>query len=139
MKARTIGPLLMMTAGAAVIFVPSATWVGAGEQEVCDTVLVQPARDNVEEQIIELCDPCETLPAQLGVTEPCIVDTVPETTGVPETTTGAPETTSGGVGSGGGSLPETGSSNLGFIVLGGALVLAGGALLVTGRRTPELS
>lgn len=138
MKARTIGPLLMMTAGAAVIFVPSATWVGAGEQEVCDTVLVQPARDNVEEQIIELCDPCDTVPLQLEVIEPCIVDTVPETTGVPETTTGAPETTSG-VGSGGGSLPETGSSNLGFIVLGGALVLAGGALLVTGRRTPELS
>lgn len=138
MKARTIGPLLMMTAGAAVMFVPSASWVGAGEQEVCDTLIIQPARNDVEVLNVVPCDPCDTVPLQAGVIQPCVVDTVPETTGVPETTTGAPETTSG-VGSGGGSLPETGSSNLGFIVLGGALVLAGGALLVTGRRTPELS
>jgi len=126
MKARTIGPLLMMTMGAAIMLVPATSWVGAGDQTVCDTKAIQ-----VQE--VDPCDPCETINPQLGSVDPCI-DTVPETTGLPDT---SPATTTGDVGSGGSSLPETGSSSLGFVVLGGLLVAAGGALLVTGRRTPD--
>lgn len=129
MKARTIGPILMMALGATLMVAPASGWVGAQSQTPCDTSVVNGAA--------EVVDPC-TCPTEIavGVQVVCdtiVVDTVVETT--PDTA--APGTTAVGSGGGnaGGGLPNTGSSSTPWLILiGGTLVLAGGALLVTGRN-----
>ena len=62
MKARTLGPILMMTLGAALILVPTNGWVGALTQ-----------------------DPCG--PSVVGVPVACDSTTIEATTTIVETTT----------------------------------------------------
>ncbi len=131
MKARTIGPILMMALGATLMIAPASGWVGALNQVPCDTTAAAGA------SAAEVPQPC-TCPTEIavGVVNTCdtiVVDTVVET--MPDTA--APQTTAVGSGGGnaGGGLPDTGSSSTPWlIVIGGTLVLAGGALLVTGRN-----
>lgn len=147
MKVRTVGPMLMMALGAIVLVVPSSGLVSGLVVDTCNTEVqlgtvstccpvettLQPLPGT---QGAEAFDPACCEPLQGGeVVSPCVQDTVPVDT-VPLDTV-APDTTesvdSGG-GSAGGNLPSTGSTDFGYILIGGALVLAGGALLVTGRR-----
>lgn len=126
MKARTIGPILMMALGATLMVAPASGWVGAEVPPPCDTSAVGGFQS-----------PC-TCPTDivLGAVVTCdtiVIDTVVET--MPDTA--APQTTAVGSGGGnaGGGLPNTGSSSTPWlIVIGGTLLLAGGALLVTGRN-----
>lgn len=142
MKVRTVGPILMMALGALVMIVPSSGLASGLVVDTCDTT--------VQLGTVSTCCPVETNPPQAGVVQPQGVDpgccdvvapegivspcetvdtTIPLDTVAPDTT----DVGSGG-GSAGGGLPSTGSTDFTYVVIGGALVLAGGALLVTGRR-----
>lgn len=139
MKVRTVGPILMMALGALVMIVPSSGLVSGQVVDTCDT--------SVQAGVVSTCCPVDTQPPAPGVQQvqavdpeccevvnpagfvsPCeVVDTtIPLDTVAPDTTEQ--------VGSGGSALPGTGSNDGGYLLIGAALVLVGGALLVTGRR-----
>ncbi len=144
MKARTLGPLLMMTLGAAVTLAPTTGRVGA--------VNVTCQDQNLTRTEFQPECPCE--PGVFGFSDPCVVNTVfvtlpSPTTVVPPTTAAAPTTTAAvapstttaavvapsttDLGSAGQGLPATGSTSTSYVVLGGLLLIAGAGLLVLGR------
>ena len=146
MKARTLGPLLMMTLGAAIALAPAAGWAGALTRDPCQQEDRAEANCECEQPIGEgFQDPCEplntvivTLPNSTVVTSTTAVVVTSPTTAVVVTspTTAAvvvPSTTD--IGSGGQGLPATGSTSNGYVALGGLLLIAGAGLLVLGRRT----
>ena len=112
MKARTLGPALMIVFGVVTLTSPVYSSTSAG---VIDPCAVPGAGTTVP------C--CE--PTAAAVVEPC--DTVPESTASP---------TTGGEGSGAG-IPDAGSNSATTIALGVSLVAGGAALIVTTRRRPK--
>lgn len=115
MKARTLGPVLMMTLGAAIIFAPATGWVGAGDVNPCPN-------------------------SEIGIIDPCVTSTTeaPTTTIAATTTTAAATTTvvlptTTAIGSGGQGLPSTGGTSSTYVVLGGLMLIGGAGLLVLGR------
>ena len=135
MKARTLGPILMMTMGAAVIFAPATGWVGAGDIDPC----------LVAGGAVQVVDPCCPDPAT-GIVGPCATTTIAATTTtVAATTTTAAATTTlaatttvvlpttTDLGSGGQGLPATGGTSSSYVVLGGLMLIGGAGLLVLGR------
>ena len=150
MRARTIGPVLMMTLGAAVMFIPATSWVGAQKVDPCeepDLQLVGGGNNPCECPPLEgpaFVDPCFP---ESSTTLPPIPTLPPTTTLVPiptlapttlAPTTLAPATTTA-VGSGAQGLPATGSTSSGYLVLGGLLLVSGTTLLLLGRRRPAQS
>ena len=137
MKARTLGPILMMTLGAAIIFAPATGWVGAGDIDPCIAIGIAPAP--------QVVDPCCPDPAT-GIVDPCATTTIAATTTtvaattttaaatttLAATTTVAPTTTTD-IGSGGQGLPSTGDTSSAYVVLGGLMLIGGAGLLVLGR------
>lgn len=131
MKARTLGPVLMMTLGAAIIFAPATGWVGAGDIDPCIAIGIEPT--------VQVVDPCCPDP-RAGIVDPCVSTTVEATTTtvaattttLAATTTVAPTTTTD-IGSGGQGLPATGGTSSSYVVLGGLLLIGGAGLLVLGR------
>ena len=150
MRARTIGPVLMMTLGAAIMFMPATSWVGALDVNPCEEPSVQLVGGGN--------NPCECPPVNWdGKVAPCFpessttlppIPTLPPTTTLvpiptlaPTTlapTTLAPATTTA-IGSGAQGLPATGSTSSGYLVLGGLLLVSGTTLLLLGRRKPAQS
>ena len=131
MKVRTIGPVLMMALGGLIVVAPSGGLANGGTPQTCDTVtqvaVVDPDCCPIDATAGGV-DPNDCCALETdGVVDPCVVDTVPETTLATPTTED--------LDSGGGGLPKTGSTDYGYLLIGGALVIGGGALLVTGRRT----
>ncbi|HTH04271.1 MAG TPA: LPXTG cell wall anchor domain-containing protein [Ilumatobacteraceae bacterium] len=130
MKARTVGPALMIVLGGAMMFMPSSTYVGAGSSTVTDPCDSLPS-DNVAGLVAgpPTTDCC--IVGGPGIIDPCVVDTIDT---IVDT---APETTD--TAGSGGQIPATGaSSNTWLVVLiGGALVVGGSGLLVAGRRKPN--
>ena len=129
MRARTVGPALMIALGGAMMFMPSSTYVGAGSSTVTDPCASLP-EDAVEGQgdgppTTDCC-----FVGGPGIIDPCVVDTIDT---IPET---APETTD--TAGSGGQIPATGASSNTWVVvlIGGALVVGGSGLLVAGRRRP---
>ena len=141
MKARTLGPVLMMTLGAAIVLAPTSGWVGAGDPDPClEDVSAAGATDPT-------C--CEN--TQAIVVDPCVATTIAETTTTvaattttiaATTTTVAATTTSAAavavpsttdIGSGAQGLPATGDTSSTYVVLGGLLLIGGAGLLVVGR------
>jgi LPXTG-motif cell wall-anchored protein len=115
----------MIALGGAMMFMPSSTFVGAGD--------ITPPTDPCElpqDAVVETLPP-ECCPPVEGPTiiDPCIVDTVPDT--VVDT---SPDTTD--LAGSGGQIPATGTSTNTWVIvlIGGALVLSGSGLLVAGRR-----
>ncbi|MCY7297999.1 MAG: LPXTG cell wall anchor domain-containing protein [Ilumatobacteraceae bacterium] len=168
MRARTLGPMLMMTLGAALMFMPATGWVGAGDLDPClelDSVgRFDPCLCPDLQSIGGGIDPCLCPDQQKGFVDPCeetirtteapiitlaSTTTLPATTTAAATTTLAPATTlapttaaattTTDLGSGGQGLPATGSSSSGYVVLGGLLLVSGAALLVLGRSRPAQS
>lgn len=123
MKARTIGPILMMTLGAALILMPANGWVGAGNQAPCDTVT------------IGVAVPCDSTTIA-ATTTLATTTTIEATTTIVATTTVTPSTTTD-IGSGGRGLPTTGSTSPSYVVLGGLLLISGAGLLVLGRNRTD--
>ncbi len=136
MKARTLGPILMMTLGAAITFAPATGWVGAGDINPC----------LVAGGAVLVVDPCCPDPAT-GIVDPCATTTIAATTTtvaattttIAATTTLAATTTvvlptTTDLGSGGQGLPATGgTSSSSYVVLGGLMLIGGAGLLVLGR------
>ena len=146
MKARTLGPILMMTLGAAITLAPAAASVGAVDQDLCEyRGRAEISSDCCGTLFSGFVDPCEplntvivTLPTPSTVVTSTTAAVVPSTTAavVTSPTTAAvvvPSTTD--IGSGGQGLPATGSTSNGYVALGGLLLIAGAGLLVLGRRT----
>ncbi len=143
MKARTLGPIMMMTLGATIALTPATGWVGAGAN-------VDPCQVGRANALSPSQCPCID---GIGSVDPCVVNTVfvtfPTTTVVPPTTAAAPttaavvapSTTTAAVvapsttdlGSAGQGLPATGSTSTSYVVFGGLLLIAGAGLLVVGR------
>jgi LPXTG-motif cell wall-anchored protein len=124
MNARTLGPIMLIALGTIVMVAPGAGQVGA------------------------INAPCDPAPAALGVVIPCdTTTTLAPTTTLEATTTLAPATTveatttlaptTTDLGSAGQGLPATGNASGSPVLLGAALVLLGGTLLVVGRRPQQ--
>ena len=112
MKARTLGPALMIVLGAVTLASPAYSAISAAVVDPCSV----PGSGTT----VPCCDVTAA-----EVVEPC--DTVPETTSSP---------TTGGEGSGSG-IPDTGGNSATTIALGVSLIAGGAALVVTTRRRPK--
>ena len=149
MRARTLGPVLMITLGAAIMFMPATGWVGAADFDPCQIGVSRPCP--CPDQQTGFVDPCEetTVATDAPFITLASTTTLPATTTAAATTTLAPATTlapttaaattTTDLGSGGQGLPATGSSSSGYVVLGGLLLVSGAALLVLGRSRPAQS
>lgn len=127
MKARTLGPILMMTLGAAFIFVPASGWAGAGDTDPCNTAPTGVQQICVTTTTVETT----TTVAATTTTVAPATTVIHADTVMPTTTLLAPTTTD--IGSGGQGLPATGSTSSGYVILGGLLFVSGAGLLVVGR------
>jgi LPXTG-motif cell wall-anchored protein len=134
MNIRTLGPALMITLGGLIVVVPAGGLANGGTQVTCDTVIqvavVDPDCCPIDATPGEV-DPneCCAPPNPAQVVEPCVIDTVPDATDGPPTTED--------LGSEGSGIPKTGSTDYGYLLLGGGLILGGALLLVTGRRSKQ--
>lgn len=108
MKARTLGPALMIALGAVTLVSPTFTSVSASE-----------------------VDPC-TAP-QAGVDPCCDASAI----AVVDTTEGCDTTTTTGDDGSGAGIPDAGGNTATTIALGVALLGGGGALIFTTRRRPK--
>jgi LPXTG-motif cell wall-anchored protein len=139
MNVRTVGPALMMALGGLIVVAPGGGLANGGAQQTCDTVLlaavVNPDCCPIDASLGEVDPNACCAPTNEGVLQPCVVDTVQDTTVTTATTVTTVATpTTEAVDSGGNGLPTTGSTDHGNLLIGGLLVLGGGALLVTSRR-----
>ena len=107
MKARTLGPALMIAFGVITMTSPMYSSISPAEVDPCSAPQAG-------------IDPC-CLAELAGAVEPCVT---------------VPSTTAGGEGSGT-AIPDAGSNSATTIALGVSLVAGGAALIVTTRRRPK--
>lgn len=146
MKARMLGPVLMMTLGASIALSPAVGWVGALNANSCDQNRNAEGNNDccgdssAVPGLQKVCDTGNTVYVTLPSPTTAVVTTITAVvaTTAPEVVTPttnidvvAPSTTD--IGSGGQGLPETGTTSTSYVVLGGLLLIAGAGLLVLGR------
>ena len=131
MRARTFGPITLMTLGAAMAVVPATGWEGAG---VIGPSTTTPVTFTIPTTVAPA--PTTTVAAATTTITVAATTTVAAATTVVSATTVAAPATTTALGSGGQSLelPALGIGSSSTVLLGGLLMLVGGALLVTGRR-----